>query len=144
MSAKRGVDFLKTVAGYISKSGGHDTITNAFKVTGGGEGRCVGEFTVSRTHLNAGGGLHGGFTATMIDNVTTYALMSTDAHPGVSVDLHVSYLKSAKEGEEIIVDANTLRVGKRLAYIECILKKKSDGSIVAKGGQTKYIDFTKE
>lgn len=80
----------------------------------------------------------------MIDNVTTYALMSTDAHPGVSVDLNVSYMKSAKEGEEIIVDANTLKVGKKLAFIECVLKKKSDGSIVAKGGQTKFIDFNKE
>ncbi|XP_075162204.1 acyl-coenzyme A thioesterase 13-like [Haematobia irritans] len=144
MSGKRGVDFLKTVADYIAKTGGHDAITNAFKITGGGDGRCVGEFTVAKSHLNASGGLHGGYTATVLDNITTYALMSTGAHPGVSVDLHVSYLKSAKEGDVIEVDANTVRAGKKLAFIECVLKKKSDGSVIAKGGQTKFIDFKEE
>ncbi|XP_061393830.1 acyl-coenzyme A thioesterase 13-like [Musca vetustissima] len=144
MSAKRGVDFLKNIADYMVKTNGHDAITKAFRVTGGGDGRCIGEFTIDKSHLNAAGGLHGGYTATMIDNVTTYALMSADAHPGVSVDLNVSYLKSAKEGEEIIVDAKTIKVGKKLAFLECVLKKKSDGSIVAKGGQTKFIDFKKE
>ncbi|XP_013112075.1 acyl-coenzyme A thioesterase 13 isoform X2 [Stomoxys calcitrans] len=115
-----------------------------FKITGGGDGRCIGEFTVGKSHVNASGGLHGGYTATMIDNITTYALMSAGSHPGVSVDLHVSYIKSAKEGEVIIVDANTIKTGKKLAYVECVLKKKSDGSIVAKGGQTKFVDFKEE
>ncbi|XP_023304648.1 acyl-coenzyme A thioesterase 13-like [Lucilia cuprina] len=144
MSAKRGVDFLKTVADYCVKNGGFDSVTKAFRVTGGGDGRCIGEFTVSKEHVNGFGTLHGGCAAAIIDNVTTYALMSTDAHPGVSVDLHVSYLKSAKEGEIIIVDANTVKVGKNMAFIDCVLKKKSDGSIVVKGGQTKYIDFSEE
>lgn len=31
MSSKRGVDFLKTVADYIAKSGGHDAVTNAVR-----------------------------------------------------------------------------------------------------------------
>ena len=85
--------------------------------------------------------MHGGFTATLIDNITTYALMSTDNHPGVSVDLNVSYMKSAKEGDEVIIDANTIKVGKKLAFLECELRHKKDGSIIAKGGQTKFIAF---
>lgn len=37
------------------------------------------------------GGLHGGFTATVVDNMTTCALLSKEPAglPGVSVDLHV-------------------------------------------------------
>ena len=66
--------------------------------------------------------------------------MSANSHPGVTVDLRVSYLTGAKEGDEIIVDANTLKVGKNLAFIECILKNKSNGAIIAKGGQTKYVN----
>lgn len=59
-------------------------------ITGGGNGRCQAEFVVQPENLNGGGGLHGGFTATVIDNFTTYALLTAkDCHPGVTVDLHV-------------------------------------------------------
>ncbi|TMW53157.1 hypothetical protein DOY81_001775 [Sarcophaga bullata] len=59
MSAKRGVEFLKAIAEHMTvKAGGHDTITKVFRITGGGDGRCIGEFTVAKEHLNAGG-LHG-------------------------------------------------------------------------------------
>uniref|UniRef100_T1GK59 Thioesterase domain-containing protein n=1 Tax=Megaselia scalaris TaxID=36166 RepID=T1GK59_MEGSC len=83
------------------------------------DGKCSAKFNVSDEQVNMGGGLHGGFTATLVDNITTYALMSKGTHPGVSVDLHVSYLKGAKEGDSVLVDATTVRAGKNLAYIEC-------------------------
>lgn len=54
-------------------------------------GRCVAEFTVRKENLNEGGSLHGGFTATIVDNFTTYALLTNEgSNPGVTVDLHVS------------------------------------------------------
>lgn len=44
-------------------------------------------------YVRRGGGLHGGFTATLVDNFTTYALLTKDGSPpGVSVDLHVRYV----------------------------------------------------
>ncbi|XP_061386883.1 acyl-coenzyme A thioesterase 13-like [Musca vetustissima] len=143
MSAKRGVEFLKSIAEYYGKAGGHDSLTNVFKVTGGGDGRCIGEFRVAKSHLNAAGTLHGGFIATIVDHVTSYALMSADSHPGTSVDLRVSYMSPAKENDDVIVDAKTLKVGKSMAFIDCVLKRKSDGSIIAQGGQTKYVNFKK-
>ncbi|XP_017463335.1 PREDICTED: acyl-coenzyme A thioesterase 13-like [Rhagoletis zephyria] len=97
-------------------------------------------FKAAPEHLNRGGFLHGGFTATIVDIVTTYALMSQPCQPGVSVDLHVTYLKAAKEGDDIFVAANTLRTGKKLAFIECVLQK-HDGTIIVKGCQTKFIDL---
>lgn len=112
---------------------------NQITVTSAGDGKCLAEFKVSEEHLNNGGGLHGGFTATVVDNYTTFALMSGDKPPGVTVDLHVSYLKSAKLGDDVIIDATTVRAGKRLAYLECELKHKKDGSLIAKGSQTKFL-----
>lgn len=91
-------------------------------------------------HLNSGGGLHGGFTASLVDMLTTAALMSKDSHPGVSVDLKVSYLKGAKEGDSVLVDATTVKAGRKLAYLECELKHKSSGALIAKGCQTKFVD----
>ena len=115
-----------------------------FRVTGGGDGQCIGEFTVAKEHLNGAGSLHGGYIATIIDHVTSYALISANSHPGVSIDLRVSYLKNAVEGEDVIVEANTLKAGKSLAFTDCVLKKKKDGSIIAKGGQTKFVDIKQE
>ncbi|XP_055915288.1 acyl-coenzyme A thioesterase 13-like [Eupeodes corollae] len=141
MSAKKGLEFLKYIAEYIAKSKGYDSVMKKVEITSGGDGKCLAEFTVSEEHLNRGGGLHGGFTATLVDNITTYALMSKDCHPGVSVDLHVSYLKAAKEGDEVIIDATTVKAGKTLAYIECELRHKKNGAIIAKGAQTKFVGF---
>ena len=57
----------------------------------GGEGRCLCEMTVEEDHQNRGGTLHGGLTATLVDSVSTVALMTTGkGNPGVSVDLSVS------------------------------------------------------
>lgn len=64
-------------------------------MTGGDVGRCVAEFVVRPENLNQAGGLHGGFTATAVDVLTTYALVTKDCKPGVTVDLHVRYDKLA-------------------------------------------------
>lgn len=129
---------------YIScviDSAPHSNCLLQVKITNGGAGRCVGEFIVSAEHLNRLGSLHGGLTATILDNVTTYALMSKGSHPGVTSSLSVSYLAAAKPGDVIEVDAKTLHAGRKMAYIECVLRNKADGKIIAKGGQTKFVDF---
>lgn len=59
------------------------------EVTGGEVGRCLAEFVVRKEILNESGGLHGGFTALVVDNFTTYALITKESPPGVTVDLHV-------------------------------------------------------
>lgn len=67
-------------------------ISEQVRLLSAGDGKCKAEFTVAEEHLNHGGFLHGGFTTTVIDCVTTYALMThkIDPAPGVSVDLHVT------------------------------------------------------
>lgn len=72
--------------------------------------------------------------------ISTLALMTKDdSVPGVSVDIHVSYLKAAREGDVVIIEADTIRKGKKLAFLECVLKHKKDDSVIAKGSHTKYV-----
>ncbi|XP_017842435.1 acyl-coenzyme A thioesterase 13 isoform X2 [Drosophila busckii] len=144
MADERGLPRLKQIAEYMCKSESFDRVAGMVKITNGGDGRCVGEFTVGPEHLNRGGTLHGGLTATILDNVTTYALMSKSSHPGVSSSLNVNYLAAAKPGDVIEVDANTVHAGRKMAYIECVLRNKATGRVIASGGQTKFVDFEKK
>ena len=59
-------------------------------VTSASHGNCVCELTLDESHLNRVGGLHGGFTATLVDNISTAAIMTTGSGPGVSVDMNIS------------------------------------------------------
>lgn len=162
MSSKKSLDLIRSISDFVTKSGGFESVlkhvskTNGhflylpstkkppfyrtqITITAAGDGKCTAEFKVQPEHLNRGGGLHGGFTATVVDNYTTFALMSNDKPAGVSVDLHVSYLKAAKLGDEVLIDASTVRAGKRLAFLACELRQKADGSLIARGTQTKFI-----
>uniref|UniRef100_A0A1I8PIX2 Thioesterase domain-containing protein n=1 Tax=Stomoxys calcitrans TaxID=35570 RepID=A0A1I8PIX2_STOCA len=138
---KKGAEFIKHITDIIKNSSGFEKHLEKVKITSGGEGKCTAEFIVSTEHLNRLGGLHGGFTATLVDMVTTYALMSKPCHPGVSVNINVNYLKAAKAGDEVLIDASLLRAGKKLAFLECELRQKKDNSIIAKGSHTKFVDF---
>lgn len=89
-----------------------------------------------------GGGLHGGFSSTIVDLCTTYALMThnlDDIKAGVSVDLHVTFLKGAKENDELLISANTIKCGKTLAFLECEIRNKKCNSILVRGTHTKFV-----
>lgn len=106
----------------------------------GGDGQCTAEMRVAEEHLNRMGTMHGGCTASLVDIVSTLALMTLQRSvPGVSVDLNVSYMKAAKLGEDILIDARTLKAGKMLAFLDVVIKNKADGSVIATGKHTKFI-----
>ena len=78
----------------------------------------------------------------LVDSITTCALMThnmDNIKAGVSVDLHVSFIKGARENDEIIVEAKTIRCGRTLAFLECELRNKKDNSILVKGSHTKFV-----
>lgn len=50
-----------------------------------------------------------------------------------------SYLRGAKEGDEIVIDARTVKTGKTLAFLDVELKKKDTNDVIARGSHTKYI-----
>ena len=60
-----------------------------------GGGRCICELKVGEEHQNRGGLLHGGMSASLVDAVSTLALMSNDnTGPGVSVNMNISLVLS--------------------------------------------------
>ncbi|GMH45118.1 hypothetical protein BSKO_13075 [Bryopsis sp. KO-2023] len=103
------------------------------------EGSCRCIFPVTERAANTLGRLHGGCAATLVDTVTSGALLTVCKSVGLSVHLWVTYLAAAKIGEDIEIHGRVVKVGKTLAYIEADLRRKSDGKRVAKGGQVKFI-----
>lgn len=66
-------------------------------------------------------------------------MTKNDSVRGVSVDMHLSYLKAARLGEVVLIEADTIKSGRKMAFLECVLKHKKDGSVIAKGSHTKYV-----
>lgn len=54
-------------------------------------GKVTCELRVEEEHTNKIGTLHGGLTATLVDCISTMALLCTErALPGVSVDMNIT------------------------------------------------------
>lgn len=54
-------------------------------------GKVVCEMRVEEEHTNRGGTLHGGLTATLVDVISTMAIMHSErGAPGVSVDMNIT------------------------------------------------------
>jgi len=84
--------------------------------------------------------MHGGFSAYLVDSVTTAALMTNEGGlPGVSVDMHMTYMKAAKLGELIEIEAKTVKKGRTLAFLECEIRNAETGAVLVKGNHTKFI-----
>lgn len=48
-------------------------------------------------------------------------------------------MKAAKLGQDIVIDAQALKVGKTLAFLTVDVKLKDCGSLIAQGRHTKYV-----
>lgn len=98
---------------------------------------------VSARHLNSKNGLHGAFSACVVDwaggmAIASHGLEST----GVSTDIHVSYLSKAVLGDWLEIESRADKVGKSLGYTSVTISKRADDgqlSVVAQGLHTKYI-----
>ena len=53
-------------------------------------GKCCCELKISDDHLNSKNMLHGGFTATLVDVVSSLAVATTKRAHGSSTDLNVT------------------------------------------------------
>jgi acyl-coenzyme A thioesterase 13 len=106
------------------------------------DGSMVARLPVSGNLLNSKGGLHGSVSATIVDWAGGMAIASTGMEKtGVSTDIHVSYVSSAKLGDVLTIEGNVSRVGKNMGFTTVtILKGEGENkSVVAHGTHTKYI-----
>ncbi|ETI28161.1 hypothetical protein G647_00610 [Cladophialophora carrionii CBS 160.54] len=105
-------------------------------------GSMIARLPVSANLLNSKGGLHGSVSATIVDWAGGMAIASTGMEKtGVSTDIHVSYVSSAKLGDILTIEGKVSRVGKNLGFTTVtILKGEGENqSVVAHGTHTKYI-----
>lgn len=81
-------------------------------------------------HLNAGGSVHGGALATMLDAAMGTAVSTTteDGSRPVTVAMTVTYLEPARPGRRVAT-ARVRKTGKRLTIVEAEVEQ--DGSVVA-------------
>ncbi|XP_071411048.1 acyl-coenzyme A thioesterase 13 [Pithys albifrons albifrons] len=115
--------------------------TREMKLVSATPGNVVCEMKVEEEHTNRFGTLHGGLTATLVDVVSTAALLYTErALPGVSVDMNITYTSAAKIGEEILITAQILKQGRSLAFATVDLTNKATGKLIAQGRHTKFLE----
>ena len=105
-------------------------------------GSMVARLPVSANLINSKGGLHGSVSATIVDWAGGMAIASTGMEKtGVSTDIHVSYVSTAKLGDMLTIEGNVSRVGKNLGFTTVTILKGEgeDKTVVAHGTHTKYI-----
>ncbi|KAK4307991.1 hypothetical protein Pmani_020286 [Petrolisthes manimaculis] len=140
MAGNGAKNFLQQVLNVVTKEGGFDRCLSQMRIVSAEKGRCVAEVKVEKEHTNRSGAMHGGYTATLVDVVTTMALLTVNQEtPGVSVDLNMSYMKAAKTGDEILINAELLKSGKTLAFLSADIVNKETGALIARGSHTKYV-----
>ncbi|XP_056438075.1 acyl-coenzyme A thioesterase 13 [Gadus macrocephalus] len=131
---------LKQIMKSIADTPGFDRVISKVNVLSASPGKVVCEMKVEEEHTNRGGTLHGGLTATLVDIISTTAIMYSErGSPGVSVDMNITYMNAAKIGEDVLITAQVLKQGKTLAFASVDLINKSTGKVIAQGRHTKHL-----
>ncbi|CAL1392311.1 unnamed protein product [Linum trigynum] len=94
--------------------------------------RC--HFTVPNRLTDGDGNWHVGAMATMIDDLSAFAIYSLVGHLKASVDFTISFLSTAKLEEEIELEAKVVGVKERLASVVAEVRR-SNGELIALGKQ---------
>lgn len=105
-----------------------------------GEGFCTVSGKVESRHLNINQIVHGGVYATILDTAMGGAVVTTlsDGETTATTSLYVEFLRSAREGDELIARGNLLRRGRHLAFVEGHLTD-AQGRALSQGHGTWYI-----
>ena len=120
------------------------------------DGTCRCRFPVARHAQNRYGALHGGCAATLVDVVSTAALLTVCGDPGVSASLNVIYASPGPGGTDVDVEARVLKHGRSLAFLEVSIWTRggdgegkgkdadaaADRKLVAKGSHVKFLPGT--
>ncbi|KAJ3619827.1 hypothetical protein MTP99_005481 [Tenebrio molitor] len=133
---------IKDVAGilrYIKAGKSFNYAIDKVKFLSVGDGKCSAELKIDDEHVNSMGTLHGGLSATLVDCITSFALMTKISCQHVSVDMHVSYVKGARKGEDVLVNASVRRIGKAIVFSEARITDKKTGDLLVEGLHTQYL-----
>ncbi|KAK2887109.1 hypothetical protein QQF64_013919 [Cirrhinus molitorella] len=131
---------IKQIMRAMVDSPGFDRVLSKVEILSAAPGKVVCELKVEEEHTNRGGTLHGGLTATLVDVISTTAIMYSErGAPGVSVDMNITYMNAAKIGEDVLITAQVLKQGRTLAFATVDLTNKANGKLIAQGRHTKHL-----
>ena len=92
------------------------------------EGIAAISYKIRKEMTNPLGTIQGGVMAALIDDtmgLAFYTLFQKNMY--TTTNLNVNFLFGAKEGEVVVVKAQTVRIGKKIANIECkVYNEKGD------------------
>ncbi|XP_015363794.1 PREDICTED: acyl-coenzyme A thioesterase 13-like [Diuraphis noxia] len=80
MNSNKVLESVRKILNFSIKHNGHDKIFEKVNIISAGNGQCVAEMVVEKQHTNVFGTLHGGFTASAVDFLSTMAVLT---HPRV-------------------------------------------------------------
>ncbi|KAH9907253.1 thioesterase superfamily protein [Xylariomycetidae sp. FL2044] len=133
------------LARQLPNSAIYQFLLSEVRIVSATRGRVTARLFLTRNHINSAGGLHGAVSAAIVDWAGGMAVASWDLRErtGVSVDIHVTYLSSAREGDEVEILGVADKVGGSLAFTKVVISKVvveggEAGPVVASGTHTKY------
>lgn len=115
-------DFLQTNASHQHYDGWDKAVLKEISLTSVGAGKAEFEFTVSKAMCNGMDILHGGCATTILDVLTSTALMTVEKpgfadNPSVSRTLTVSFLRALPVGTRVRVVNEVQQVGRSFANL---------------------------
>lgn len=98
--------------------------------------KVVFSYSVPKDNQNRMGNMHGGCTASLFDFCTTMPLCLISKpgfwfYLGVSRTLNCTYLKPIPVGAKIFIECEITSIGKTLATIRGVMRRQSDGAVLA-------------
>ena len=84
-------------------------------------------------HGNRGRNLHGGMVAMLIDTAFTHShrALRTPPKPGVTVNLSIDMMSTARPGDWLEVHVEAGRIGRTIAFLSCYVL--NNGQRIARG-----------
>ncbi|XP_068603152.1 acyl-coenzyme A thioesterase 13 [Brachionichthys hirsutus] len=135
-----GLNSFQKILKVMTDSHCFDRVMRGVEILSVSPSKMVCELRVGEEHANRGGTLHGGYTATLIDVISTLAIMNSErGSPGVSVDMNITYMNAGKLGKDILITAEVLKQGRTLAFATVDITDKATGRLIAQGRHTKHL-----
>ncbi|MCM3164036.1 PaaI family thioesterase [Metabacillus litoralis] len=106
------------------------------------KGEVVLELKIQEHHLNGIKTVHGGVTATLIDNIIGATITSLVQRPSTTINLNISYLSPLSSGV-LTAKAKILHLGYKIVTGEGVITDQN-GKMIAKGTGTFKILHTKQ
>ncbi|CAG8793622.1 28679_t:CDS:1, partial [Dentiscutata erythropus] len=99
------------------------------------------EIIVLPNHLSHLKVINGGMIGMLINISGSLAIASKGmlSSAGVSTDINVSFINSAKEGDILLINSECIKFGKAMAYTDVKIYNKNTKKLIAQGRHTMYI-----